>query len=152
MNLFFFILISCVLIGGVEFIKRNFSLSASVTRRVTHVGAALIAAAAPLFLNQLTIILACVLFAGVVIIGRRTTFLSSIHNVERQSFGDVFLPLGEAVSAVVFLPHNIAAFQYGILVMGLSDALAGFVGERWSKHSFQFLGNYCRSSTSHKWV
>ena len=112
-----------------------------MTRRVTHIGAALIAAISPLFLNQLTIVIACVLFAGVIFVGRKTTFFSSIHDVERKSLGDVFLPLGEALSAIVFLPHSIAAFQFGVLVMGISDALAGLIGEKYGKHKIRFFGS-----------
>lgn len=141
MNLAFFILISCALIGGIEFVKRKFSLSTNVTRRVTHVGAALIAAISPLFLNQLTIVITCLFFAGLVFVGRKTTFLSSIHDVERKSFGDIFLPLGEALSAIVFLPHSVAAFQFGVLVMGISDALAGLIGEKYGKHKIRFVGS-----------
>ena len=140
MNLLFFILISCTLIGVVELVKRKSSLPTNVTRRITHIGAALIAAISPLFLNQLTIVIACLLFAGVIFVGRKTTFFSSIHDVERKSLGDVFLPLGEAISAAVFLPHNIAAFQFGVLVMGISDALAGLIGERYGKHKIRLFG------------
>jgi len=141
MNLLFFVLISCIFIGVVEIVKRRFSLSTNVSRRVTHIGAALIAAISPLFLNQLTIVIVCLFFASLIFIGRKTTFLSSIHDVDRKSFGDVFLPLGEALSAFVFLPHSIAAFQFGVLVMGISDALAGLGGEKFGKHKVQFFGN-----------
>lgn len=141
MSLVFFVVISCVLIGGVEIVKRNFSLSANVTRRVTHIGSALIAATAPLFLNQIIIVSACLLFAAAIFIGRQTTFFSSIHSVERKSFGDVYLPLGEAISAVVFLPHSVAAFQFGVLVMGISDPSAGLIGEKYGKHKIRFFGS-----------
>ena len=142
MNLLFFLLMSCTLVGVVEMFKRRFSLPTNVSRRVTHIGASLIAAASPLFLNQLTIVIACLFFAGLIFFGRKTTLLSSIHDVERRSFGDVFLPLGEAVSAIVFLPHSIAAFQFGILVMGISDAFAGLGGEKFGKHKIHFFGNH----------
>lgn len=141
MNLTFFILVSCALIGGVELVKRKLSLTANVSRRITHIGAALIAAISPLFLSQQVIVIACLLFAALVFFGRKTTFLSSIHGVERKSFGDVFLPLGEALSAIVFLPHSIAAFQFGVLVMGISDAFAGLGGEKFGRHKVQLFGN-----------
>ena len=141
MNLIFFLLISCALIGGVEVTKRTFSLSSNITRRITHIGAALIAAAAPLFLSKIFIVTACLLFAVVMFFARRMPFLSSIHSIERRSLGDVFLPLGEAISALIFLPHSVTAFQYGVLVMGISDALAGLIGERYGKHTVRLFGN-----------
>jgi phytol kinase len=32
------------------------------------------------------------------------------------------------------------AFQFGVLVMGISDAFAGSIGERYGKKKFSFLG------------
>src|SRR3989344_2643747 len=122
MNFLFVIFISTALIGCVEVAKRKFRLSSAITRRVTHIGAALIAATAALFINQMMLIFVCALFAAIMFLGRRTALFSSIHDVERRTFGDVYLPLGVAICAVIFLPHNVSAFQYGVLVMGISDA------------------------------
>ena len=134
MNLIIFLVISTAFLLAVEIIKRKFLLSSSITRRVSHAGAALIAAVSPLFIDKNLIVFACFGFAGVMFISRRFTFLSSLHSIGRKTFGEVFLPLGEAVSAAIFLPQTVAAFQYGVLVMGLSDAFAGFVGEKYGRH------------------
>lgn len=141
MNLIIFLIASCALIGGVEIVKRKFLLSPNITRRITHVGAALIAVAAPLFLNQWVIVLSCLSFAGILFFGRRSTLFSSIQNVKRNTLGEVFLPLGEAFSAVVFLPQGVREFQFGVLVMGVSDALAGFIGEKFGNHHITIFGN-----------
>src|SRR5882724_1386289 len=111
MNLILFLLLSSSFIGGVEIIKRKFTLSTNITRRVVHLGSALIAVFAPLFLSREVIIWTCLFFSVLLFFGRRTSFLSSVHDVERKSFGDVFLPLGEAISAAIFLPNSIHAFQ-----------------------------------------
>ena len=42
---------------------------------------------------------------------------------------------------MLFLPEHVVAFQFGILVMGISDALAGVIGERFGKHYIQYFGN-----------
>jgi len=132
---------SCVCIAFVEVLKRKFSLPTALTRRLTHIGTAMVAGAAPLFVGQKEIIIVSLIFAGVLFVSRRYNLFSSIHTVDRVTFGEVFLPLGVALAALLFLPHDLAAFQFGVLVMGISDALAGFVGERFGKHSISLFKN-----------
>ncbi len=55
-------------------------------------------------------------------------FLKIINKVNRISWGEIFYPLGVMLSAIFFLPDRILAFQFGILVLGLSDALANIFG------------------------
>lgn len=141
MNLIIFLLISTVFLLVVEITKRRLSLSPSITRKVSHIGAALICAASPLFLEKNLIVFACLGFAIVMFLSHRTSFFSSIHPVRRKTFGEVFLPLGEAISATIFLPQSVEAFQYGVLVMGLSDAFAGFVGEKYGRHQIIIFNN-----------
>ena len=141
MKIAIFIIISGLLLGLVEILKRKLSLSTSVTRRMSHIGATIIAAASPLFISKTIIVVACFSFAITVFFLRKTKLLSSIHDVERTSYGDVFLPIGEAITAMLFLPTNILAFQFGVLIMGISDALAGLIGEKFGKHHIQFLNN-----------
>jgi len=141
MNLAIFLLLSLALLGGIEIAKRQFSLSPNITRKVTHVGAALIAVASPFFLSKILIVLSCLFFATLMLVGRRSTLFSSIQDIKRNTFGEVFLPLGEALSAIVFLPQGIREFQFGVLVMGISDALAGLIGERFGNHHVAILGN-----------
>ncbi len=136
-----FLLVSVAFIASVELVKRRAQISSDFTRRVTHIGAAFIAAAAPLFINQQAIIIACLFFAGTLLLARRSDMFSSIHDVKRTTFGDVYLPLGEAISAAIFLPHAVLAFQFGVLVMGISDALAGLVGEKFGRHKVTFFDN-----------
>lgn len=141
MNLIIFLFISTTFLLTVEITKRKLSLSPSITRRVSHIGAALIATVSPLFISKNLIVIACLGFAVVMFLSRRTSFFSSIHPIKRKTFGEVFLPLGEAFSAAIFLPHAVSAFQYGVLVMGLSDAFAGFVGEKYGRHQINIFNN-----------
>lgn len=141
MNLAIFLFLSFALLGGIEVAKRQFRLSADITRKATHVGAALIAAASPLFLSPTVIVISCLFFAGLLFVGRSSSLFSSIQDVKRKTYGAVFLPLGEAFSAIVFLPQGIREFQFGVLVMGISDPLASIIGERFGRHNFTILGN-----------
>lgn len=141
MSLFIFLLISTAFLLSVEIIKRKLSLSSNVTRKISHIGATSIAAVSPLFINKTLIVVACLGFAVVMYLSHKTSFFSSIHSVGRKTLGEVFLPLGEALSAIIFLPQSITAFQYGVLVMGVSDAFAGFVGEKYGKHQLIIFNN-----------
>lgn len=140
MNILFFILVSCLLLGFVELLKRKLTLSTRMTRRMTHMGATIIAAVSALFISKSAIVTTCVLFAIVVFLSRKTTLLSSVHDIARISYGDVLLPVGEAVTALLFLPNNILAFQFGVIVMGIADACAGLIGERYGKKNLILPG------------
>lgn len=141
MNLIIFLLISTTFLLAVEITKRKLSISPTITRKISHIGAALIAAVSPMFIDKNLIIVACLGFAAVMFLSRRTSFFSSIHPIRRKTFGEVFLPLGEAFSAAIFLPQAVPSFQYGVLVMGLSDAFAGFVGEKYGRHQINIFNN-----------
>ena len=141
MKLILLTLTSCAFILGTEVLKRKFSLPTAITRRLAHVGTAIVAGSSPLFVTQKEIVFVSMIFATVLLAGRRYDIFSAIHSVERNTFGEVFLPLGVALSALLFLPHNLGAFQFGIFVMGISDALAGLVGEKFGRHHIKFLSN-----------
>lgn len=141
MNLVIFLVISTVFLLVVEILKRKFLLPASITRRVSHIGAALIACVSPFFIHKNLIVFVCFGFAIVMFFSRKLSLFSSIHEVKRKTWGEVFLPLGEALSAMIYLPHATIAFQYGVLVMGFSDSFAGFVGEKYGKHQIKLFNN-----------
>lgn len=141
MNLVIFLVISTVFLFMVEIVKRKFLLPTHITRRVSHIGAALIACVSPFYISKDFIVVVCFSFAIVMFFSRKLALFSSIHEVKRKTWGEVFLPLGEAISAIIFLPHATVAFQYGVLVMGFSDSFAGFVGEKYGKHQIKLFNN-----------
>ena len=141
MNVALFIILSSALLATVEILKRKSVVSNDLSRRLVHVGAGAINIAAPLFVSHVAIIVVNVLFAGLLLTSRNTDHFSSIQTTSRKTYGDVYFPLGIIVAAVVLLPDHVTAFQYGVAIMGISDALAGFVGERWGRKSISILNN-----------
>lgn len=141
MNIAFFIILSSILLVFVEVLKRKSFISNDLSRRMVHVGAGAINIVAPLFVSHVAIIIVNVLFAGLLLVGRNTDYFSSIQTTNRKTYGDVYFPLGIIVAAVVLLPDNVTAFQYGVAIMGISDALAGFVGERWGRKAVSIFNN-----------
>jgi phytol kinase len=141
MNIAFFIILSSILLVLVEVLKRKSSISNDLSRRLAHIGAGAINIVAPFFVSHVAIIIVNGLFAGLLLVGRNTDYFSSIQTTNRKTYGDVYFPLGITVAAVVLLPDNVTAFQYGVSIMGISDALAGFVGERWGRKVVSIFNN-----------
>jgi phytol kinase len=132
--------LSGLFLAVVEFAKRMLDLKAADTRRIAHLGGSLIAVFLPLFLGRTEIIIMGLVFAATLFLARSTKLLSSVHGVTRKSFGDIYFPLAIALSALIFLPADVFAYQFGMLVMGVSDTLASVVGERFGKNQFLILG------------
>ena len=141
MNIAFFIILSLILLVLVEVLKRKSFISNDLSRRLAHIGAGAINIVAPLFVSHVAIIIVNVLFAGLLLVGRNTDYFSSIQTTNRKTYGDVYFPLGIIVATVVLLPDNVTAFQYGVAIMGISDALAGYVGERWGRKTVFIFNN-----------
>ena len=141
MNTALFIILSATLLATVEVLKRKSFVSNNLSRRLAHIGAGVINLVAPLYVSHTTIMIVNVLFAGLLLVGRKTDYFSSIQTSDRKTYGDVYFPLGIIAAAVIFLPENVLAFQYGVAIMGISDALAGFIGERWGRKRIFILNN-----------
>lgn len=141
MKVALFIIISSILLSTVEVLKRKSLISNDFSRRLAHVGAGAINVVAPLFVSHIAIIIVNIAFAGLLLVGRKTDYFSSIQTTNRKTYGDVYFPLGIIAAAVILLPENVTAFQYGVAIMGISDALAGFVGERWGLKRVSILNN-----------
>ena len=137
----FFALFCMAFLGLIEFLKRKYSIAPSTTRRIAHMGTAFIAFIAPWFLRFDELLFLGVLFSVLLFIARRQNILTSIHGVERVTLGEVFLPAGVFLAALGMVFYGVREYQFGILVMGLADPFAGFVGERFGKHSIKIFGN-----------
>jgi len=140
MNFLLLVTISCLCLAVAELLARRYRLDPSLTRRIVHVGTSLVAVAAPFFVSREELLIACLAFVVLMLFSKHRTLLTSVHNVSRHTFGEIYLPLGVFLTAYAFLPHHLTAYLFGILVLGLGDALAGFVGERRGRHSFNVFG------------
>lgn len=141
MEIALLIIPSTIFIVGTEVLKRKFALPTAYTRRFIHIGTAMVAGFAPLFATRDQLIIVCIFFIVLLLLGRSYTLFLAIHGVDRKSFGDIYLPLGVILSALIFLPQDIHVFQFGIFIMGISDAVAGFVGEKFGKHNIEVYNN-----------
>lgn len=129
------------LVGLVEFGHRTLPLPAELARKSIHMGAAMIGTAAPLFLGKTELIAIALLTAVLLLALRKSGALTALHAIERTTYGDALLPLGIGISAVLFLPDNLPAFQFGALVLGFADAAASLVGEYLRFRPFTLFGH-----------
>lgn len=141
MEIALLIFTSSVFIVGTEVLKRKFALPTAYTRRFIHIGTAAVAGLAPFFASRDQLVIVCIIFIVLLLLARSYSLFSAIHGVDRKSFGDIYLPLGVILTALIFLPQNIHVFQFGIFIMGISDAVAGYVGEKYGRHAFEVYFN-----------
>ncbi len=122
-----------------KYLKLNQKVD-NLSRKIIHSFSGLAIFFFPYFFSVKQIIFLSILFAFIFLCGRLFNFLGIINKVKRLSWGEIFYPLGILLATILFLPNNILAFQFGVLVLGFSDALANIVGSLWGEHKVKFFG------------
>jgi phytol kinase len=118
----------------IELLARKIPLSIEVSRKMVHIIAGISAALLPFVMPFTHIIALSLLFLIIMLISRKGKILKSIHDVERQSYGELFFPLAIAITALLF--PTLGLYMFGILIMALSDGLAGLLGSRYGKSKY----------------
>ncbi len=144
MTVLLFIVIFFAVFLAVEAVFRFFRLSADLTRKAAHVASGVLVLFFPAYLSKGEIVLLALFFAGVLVVTRLLHWFPSIHGVRRTTMGEILFPLGIALSALVFLPDALRAFQFGVLVLTFSDAFAAFFGSRYGKRKIR-IGKHEKS-------
>lgn len=106
-------------------------LSREITRKIAHVGIAIMISLWPLYIDQMTIIiLGCIITIGV-LVSMKFGITSSIHGVARRNHGELTFGLA-VILAAIFAP-SMAVFSMAILFLGLADGFAAVTGTLWGK-------------------
>ncbi|PPF62016.1 hypothetical protein C5E11_12495 [Clavibacter michiganensis] len=111
-----------------ERLVRTRNVPTEITRRVAHVLACLFALLVHVVLPFWLFIVCSVVFAALMWLSRHFHVFTSIHKVRRRSLGDVYLPLGIGVAALLG-GSDAAVFVAAVLILGLADVAAGLVGD-----------------------
>lgn len=119
----------------IELIARNSKLNKELSRKLAHIFAGTSAAFLPLFMSFRQIMLLSLLFLPVMVISKRKNIFSSIHEVNRKTYGEVYFPIAIFLTALLFPDKQL--FIYGILVMALSDGLASIFGQKYGKKKYR---------------
>ncbi len=136
------VIIAAVLYGllfsGTELITRWLKLNKEMSRKVVHILAGVSAGLLPLFMNFHEIAVLSLLFIPIMFISKRQNIFSSIHEVKRHTYGEVYFPFAILITALLFPRTYI--YMYGLLIMGVSDGLASVIGQRYGRHPYRLLG------------
>jgi phytol kinase len=127
------------LFGAAELSKRLLGTEVESTRKATHLGAGAVVMSFPwLFSHDITIVALALAFAGVLIGGRITGMLGSIHDVERSTGGAYYYPF--AVLGTWLLSGGDALlFCAPLAVMAVADAGAAIVGQRAGETTYRVM-------------
>jgi phytol kinase len=124
------LLFPLLFLGG-EVVRRKFPAQPELSRKFVHSGGGIVALSFPFIFNSpLTVPLLALLFAGIILLTKRTGLLRSVHGVKRQSSGAVYFPL--AITLLYFLGRERQVFYLiSILNLTMSDSLAALAGTRY---------------------
>lgn len=112
----------------VDILQRKVITKTKWARRATHIGAGIIIYFMPDYLSRNDIIIMAFVFAALLGVSKWKKILS-LHNVDRQTLGEIFYPLGVLCLSIICLPEYVNSFKLGILILAISDAMAGIVGD-----------------------
>ncbi len=117
-----------IFMATVELLKRKFNLSAEITRRVIHIGSGFSALLDYLLVPGWPMVFLISSSIVIIVLSYRKKFFSSVHNVKRPTFGEIYLPLGVLGAYFISLLEP-AAFIPALLITTLADSFAGLVSD-----------------------
>ncbi len=133
---FVFLILIGVIFLAAELLLKYLHLNPELTRKATHILSGLVVFLMPSYLNLGQVVVLGVSFAIVLYFAEKLGVLPSVTRVNRSSFGSVLFPLGLVISGLLFWNVNIIAFKLSVLVLALSDSMAGLAGHKFGKRKF----------------
>ena len=133
-----FIGIFGTLFGIAEAVKRSTNIPATVTRKFMHVSSAVVSMWLPTYLTPFWMLVLAGTFTVALTASKLLKVLSSIHDVPRNTWGEVVFPLGIGLSAWLLYLSPWApespqlatnAYRFGLLTMGVLDLVAELGGQ-----------------------
>lgn len=119
----------------IELSSRKFRLHKELSRKLAHIIAGTTAALLPLALTFGEIMVLSALFLPVMALSKRKKIFTSIHEVKRKTYGELYFPISIFICAWLF--HDTHTFMFGILIMGISDGFASLFGQRYGKKTYR---------------
>lgn len=117
--------------------KRRVSPPVEWTRKLVHVGSALLAAGFPwLFASAITVLCLAAGFAAVITITRKRGLLGSVHCVERRSEGGLHFLVAVCVLFAVGRDRPVF-YLISLLVLMLADTSAALIGMAYGRRQYR---------------
>ncbi len=122
-----------------RFILPRLPIRNEYKRKLTHVAVGIGFFLLPYFVGRIEILILCAIFFAALVLSRYHSFLPDIHNVERQTLGEFYYPVSIAITAWLFLPDKLIAFQFGVLILAIADAAAEITGRVYGQHHIKIV-------------
>ena len=139
MNIIIAALFYLLLFIGVETVTKKLKLNKEISRKFIHIVSGVTVAFLPLFMSFHQIAILGVLFIPVMILSKKKNIFSSIHNVKRQTYGEIYFPVAIAITAILFPQKYL--FMYGMLIMAISDGFASVIGQKYGKKTYELFNS-----------
>lgn len=119
-----------------EVLWRAKILESERSRKLVHIGVGTFAASWGFYLDDNQILLLAAAMFLVVLVSRLLGLFGSIHSVKRKTWGELFFPLGIALTAL--LTDSPWIYLAAILHVSLADGLAALIGTKYiRKHGYK---------------
>lgn len=126
-----------IIVVGVEAVTRVVRIPLEVSRKTTHILTGIAVAFSAWYVPQPYLVALALMFIAVILISRSRGIFRSIHDSERSGLGDLWYPAGILLAALLF--SDPAVFMYAVLVLAVSDGLAGLLGKTFGKRRISFI-------------
>ncbi len=121
-------LFTCV--GIAEALRKTTSLTGNTTRKIVHILVGVFVFFVPiLFISPIPGMIMSLLFIGVNYISVRFRLFKGMDDTSRETYGTVYFPLAFLILIILFWESYPVIISTSILILGISDAAAAFVGE-----------------------
>lgn len=138
LNLIIVFALYVVVFASAEILYR-WGLKAEFTRKIVHIGAAVVTFFLPVFVNMRTVAVIGLVFTIFLLWTQQRRFLKSVHGIKNENLGAALYPLGLALCAFIFNGKNPVVFQFSALVLGFSDGIAGLFGVKFGKNKYKII-------------
>jgi dolichol kinase len=127
---------------SIEVLYRFSNSSTEWTRKLQHLLSGLLITSFPwIFSSSTEVITLAAVMVIVLVIFRKLKFLTSLHDVERKSYGEFYL-LITAVILTILAQHRYLEYYFiSILTLTISDLLAALVGTTYKKMTYTVKGH-----------
>ena len=127
------------LFGTAEALKRLRQTPTEWTRKLTHMGSGVIVFGVPWMIRSpWTVAALSLAFAGILIGGRVTGWLSSVHDVERQTSGAYYYPFA-VLGLFLLADGDKLLYCVPLAVMAVADTGAALVGKHRGQVRYKVL-------------
>jgi len=126
-----------VIVVGIELLARSLRLPLELTRKATHILTGVTVALSAFYVEHSYLLLLSLMFIVVIAVSRSRGIFRSIHDPERSGAGELWYPTGILLAAILFPEPRV--FMYAILILAVSDGLAGVVGKLLGKRQVVYI-------------